>query len=609
MEKICLTGKLRDTSGIKLERLIKEQAASHMDKTAVKCRNYSFTYRQMECLTDKFAAYLQKLGVGKETLVGIYMDRSSKMVLSVLSVLKAGGAYVPLDPAHPEDRNRNIIQQTEMKYLITQKSYADKLEEDGRKLILIDADWDEIINDTELSLPEELSSGDHQLAYVIFTSGSTGKPKGVEIEHEGMVNYLLSVSDELSLDDSVTGLSVVTITFDISISELFLPLINGGTLVVADNEESKDGSLIAELMRNEKITLGGFTPSTAFMILESGWDDLTGIKLLIGGEPWNMELAETILKRGCAGLWNVYGPTETTIYSAVSRISSGDKFISIGSPVDQTDLYVLDEKLEPANEGELYIGGIGVARGYYKNPELTSEKFISSPFEPEKRIYGTGDLVKKIDENTIVYISRKDFQVKVRGFRIELGEVEAAAAGISGVEQAVAVVTGEEYETKLCVFIKMLPGYSSGASEIKTHLENILPYYMVPGIISFIDEFPMTSNMKVDRKKLTEIVKEDISTGSEFIEPRNEIEEEIVNIWKEVLDIKKISVLDDFLELGGHSLLANRLVIRINKAFGTGISLIDVLSRKMTVEEMANLVEEDLISGLSEEDLEALMAE
>ena len=451
------------------------------------------------------------------------------------------------------------------------------------------------------------------MAYVIFTSGSTGKPKGVEVEHEGMVNYLLSVSDNLHLTENERGLTVVTITFDISISEMFLPLINGGTLVVADNETAKDGNLLTKLFAEEKINLCGFTPSTAYMLLDAEIGDLSGVKMLIGGEPWSISLAQDLLDHGCEQLWNVYGPTETTIYSTMYQITKKDTCIPIGAPIDQTDIYVLDQDMKPVEEGmegDLYIGGIGVARGYFENKELTDERFIPDPIDSSRgRIYKTGDIVKNVNGTDIVYVGRSDFQVKVHGYRIELGEIEAAISKHEDVAQAVVVVTGENAEAKIKAFIKTKGENKPSVSDMKAFVEEHLPYYMVPNIFRYVDEYPMTANLKVDRKALMSMEDEGNDEAAEYVAPRNEIEEMIADIWKELLNLDKVSVCDNFLELGGHSLLANRLVKKINNTFDTTIALVEVFSRPMTIEEMAMMVEENLLANLSDEEIEALLNE
>ena len=604
-------GKERDTKGVTLIGLFEKRAQENPEKEALKFHDTSMTYSEVKDAVIRLAALLQKNGVGKETLVGIYMDRSEKMIISLLSVIKAGGAYVPLDPAHPVERNKYIIEKSHIGTILSEEKYKDTFD-GSSKVICVDSIWEEIRNG-EPAECEELLSGGHQLAYVIFTSGSTGNPKGVEVEHEGMVNYLLSVSDNLGLNGSERGLTVVTITFDISISEMFLPLINGGTLVVADNETAKDGDKLSKLIEEEKIDLCGFTPSTAYMFLSAEIKSLSGMKMLIGGEPWNISLAQDLLNLGCSQLWNVYGPTETTIYSTMYQITKEDTYIPIGSPIDQTDIYVLDSDMHPVEgdaEGDLYIGGIGVARGYFENKELTDERFIANPVDPERgRIYKTGDIVKCVNGKDIVYIGRSDFQVKVHGYRIELGEIETILMKHSEVAQAVVVVSGENAEAKIKAFIKTKGESRPMVEEIKKYAEERLPYYMVPNLFRYVDEYPMTANLKVDRKALMNMEDETPADETEFIAPRNEVEEMIADIWKELLNVEKVSVRDNFLVLGGHSLLANRLVKNINKAFGTDIALVEIFSRDMTIEEMGNLVEENLLSGLSEEEIEALLNE
>ncbi len=604
-------GNERDTKGVTLNGLIERQAGRFPQKEALKFRSTSMTYQEMCDAVARLAYRLQQSGVKKESLVGIYMDRSEKMIVSILAVIKAGGAYVPLDPAHPTERNKYIIEKSHIGTILSEEKYESAFAVEAT-IICVDSIWNEITSG-EVTACEPLLSGGHQLAYVIFTSGSTGKPKGVEVEHEGMVNYLLSVSDNLHLTENERGLTVVTITFDISISEMFLPLINGGTLVVADNETAKDGNLLTKLFAEEKINLCGFTPSTAYMLIDAEIGDLSGVKMLIGGEPWSISLAQDLLDLGCEQLWNVYGPTETTIYSTMYQITKKDTYIPIGAPIDQTDIYVLDQDMKPVEEGmegDLYIGGIGVARGYFENKELTDERFIPDPIDSTKgRIYKTGDIVKNVNGTDIVYVGRSDFQVKVHGYRIELGEIESAISKHEDVAQAVVVVSGENAEAKIKAFIKTKGEEKPSVSDMKAFVEEHLPYYMVPNIFRYVDEYPMTANLKVDRKALMAMEDDGNQETSGFVAPRNEIEEMIADIWKELLNLDKVSVCDNFLELGGHSLLANRLVKKINNTFDTTIALVEVFSRPMTIEEMAMMVEENLLAGLSDEEIEALLNE
>ena len=611
---MCIVyGKDRNTKNVSLNGLIEQKASLYLSKSAIICNENSITYEQMINSVDNLARILVKNGVNKESLVGIYMDRSEKMIISILAVLKSGGAYVPLDPGHPSERNNYIMDYSKMGLILTETQY-DPILPDSLTKIYVDSIWDEVTHgDLDAEGIQLANSSNNSLAYVIFTSGSTGKPKGVEVEHEGMVNYLLSVSDNLGLIEDVIGLTVVTITFDISISEMFLPLINGGTLVVADNETSKNGSEILKLIEKENIDLCGFTPSTAYMLLDSGMKNIDGMKMLIGGEPWSMELAKLLIDAGCSQLWNVYGPTETTIYSTMYQLSKDDDHVSIGVPIEQTDIYVLDGELKPVapgEEGDLYIGGIGVARGYYSNPELTQKSFIDNPVDKDRgRIYKTGDVVKYNNDEDIVYVGRSDFQVKLHGYRIELGEIEAALCKMDEIGQAVAVIQGKELDARIHAFIKLKDGCNIEVADVKKFAENLLPAYMVPGMYTFVEEYPMTANFKVDRKALMEGNVVTASKETEYVAPRNEIEEMIADIWEELLNVDKVSVCDDFLELGGHSLLANRLVVKMNNTFGTTITLLEVFSRTMTIEEMALLVEENLLSGLSDEEIEALMQE
>lgn len=503
MREYMVRGKERDTKERNFIKLFQEKVKTYPNKVALKFRENEYTYEELNKYTNKLAHYLVKLGVKCETLVGVYMERTDKMVVALMSILKAGGAYVPLDPSHPTERNNYILKESGIKYIITEEHLKGDIGENIKKLC-----FEELVEQLASESDENINALDsnNQLAYVIFTSGSTGRPKGVAIQHEGMTNYLLCMRDNLDLVGDEIGLAVVTITFDISISELFVPLISGAKLIVADSQTVKDGVKLLQLIEREHINLIQVTPSTMYMLLDAGWEDATDMKIVIGGEAWNIQLAREILGRNCKGLWNLYGPTETTIYSTIAPIHPEDEIIPLGKPLDQTILYVLDENMEPVpvgEEGELFIGGIGVARGYLNNEELTNERFIESPFDKaEGRLYRTGDVVKFIDKDTLLYVGRQDFQVKVRGFRIELGEIEKAINKQSGVSQGVVVAINNGRDAKLCAYIKIKPETGVTTLEIRQGIEELLPPYMVPNMITLVDEFPMTPNGKVDRKAL-----------------------------------------------------------------------------------------------------------
>ncbi|PHV70428.1 amino acid adenylation protein [Sporanaerobium hydrogeniformans] len=605
-----LNGKKRDTKNLTVVRLFEKQAIENQNKMALKFRDKTFTYKELNQKGNQVAHYLRSIGVKNGELVGIYLERSEQMIVVLLGILKAGAVYVPLDPTHPQERNNYIIKKSAMKWLMTHTELEGDVTHEGLQKICIDQKWEVIEKGCCENL--DINYKESDLAYVIFTSGSTGKPKGVAIRHEGVANYLLCMRETLDLSGDERALATITITFDVSVSEIFLPLISGATLIFVGSEEVKDGMKLKALIDEEGITLMQPTPSTLYMLLDAGWKGNQRLSIVVGGEAWNIQLAKKLMEDEIKSLWNVYGPTETTIYSTIAKITSENTFIPLGQPIDQTTLYVLDEKMNPievGEEGELYIGGVGVAKGYLNNEELTRESFIQNPFgEEQERIYKTGDIIKRVDKETLAYIGRKDFQVKIRGFRIELGEIEKAILMQPGVSQAVVVAVTKDKDTRLCAYVKGLINNSLNTLEVRHNLEKLLPPYMIPNFIIALEEFPQTSNGKIDRKALMNQEVQSIETN-DYVAPRTEFEQEIANLWEELLDIEGIGIKENFLELGGHSLMANRLIIRMNKSFGTTLTLLDILSSKLTIEDMARIVEDNLLSNLSEEELEELLSE
>lgn len=587
--------------------LFHKQVLKNGEKVAVCFEDKSYSYNQLERESNKLAQYLQARGIGKSMLVGICLERSIEMIVGLLGILKTGAAYVPLDWTHPIQRNQYIISQSKLKMILTQESLKARIPNNVTHICI-----EELKNiSTQETLYEHTSCIDEeQPAYVIYTSGSTGKPKGVIVEHKGLTNFLKSMVEILDLSGQERSIAVITITFDISVSELFLPLVSGGTVVIANQETVKDGVKLCNLMEQEEITLIQATPSTIYMLLDAGWKGNNELIIGIGGEAWGMELAQQLLEDKCKALWNLYGPTETTVFSTAAKVKLGDKAVFLGQPLLHTHLYVLNEKMESVEEGEegeLYIGGLGVAKGYLYRQELTDAHFLKkSRGQGEERIYKTGDLVKRVDEEHLIYIGRRDFQVKIRGYRIELGEIEKAILSIPEVLQAVVVPINRQGENYLKAYIKASKKIDS--LESRYLLEQLLPDYMIPQFFIQLEEYPMTSSGKIDRKSLIEREVEDID-GETYVGPRTEIEAAIITLWEELLGIEPIGIKDGFLELGGHSLMANRLVIRMNKLFGTNLSLLDILSTELTVEDMAKAVEENLIGNLSEEEIALLLEE
>ncbi len=576
-----------------LPALFVEQAKRTPNATAVIFENQQLTYAELNSRANQLAHHLRKQGVGPEVLVGICVERSIEMLVSTLAVSKAGGAYVPLDPAYPKDRVGFILENAQAPVLISQQSLVENLPEHGAKLVLVDRDAETIAQENGSDPDVAIKPDD--LVYVLYTSGSTGKPKGVQIEHRNLVNFLTGMSKEPGFSKDDTLVAVTTLSFDIAGLELYLPLVTGGRLVIASREQAADGPQLAELLEKSQATVMQATPATWRMLMELGWKGDPRLKILCGGEAMPADLADQLVPR-CAELWNMYGPTETTIWSSVYRVKS--KLTStapIGRPIANTTMYVLDPQKRPAPlgvAGELYIGGEGVARGYFNRPDLTEEKFMADPFRPGERIYRTGDLARFMADGNIQFLGRADFQVKVRGFRIELEEIEAVLAQHPAVQQCVVSVREDRPGDKRLVGYIVPRGTEiPSTSDLRTHLKQSLPEYMVPGIFVQLESLPLTPNGKINRRALPAPDWSQRDSG-EVVGARDQLELMLLNIWQKVLGIPEIGITDNFFDLGGHSLLAARLLAEVEKVVGRQLPLA-ALFRGATVESLAQLIRED----------------
>ena len=572
-----------------LHDLITTQSQLTPERIAVVFGSQQLSYSDLDARSNQFAQYLRKAGVGPESLVGLCLERSPDMLVALLAILKAGGGYVPLDPSYPADRIQFILNDAQAPVLVTQEKVLSNLTTLEAHTIVLDTAWPEI--GRESTAPLCIETKPESLAYVLYTSGSTGKPKGVQIEHGSLVNFLTSMAKQPGITAADTLLAVTTLSFDIAGLELYLPLITGAKIVLASREQAADGNKLLTLLNESQTTVLQATPATWRMLLDSGWTGSPQLKALCGGEAMPSDLAEQLVPR-CAELWNMYGPTETTIWSSVFKVESKlDGAAPIGRPIDNTTMYVLDEKLQPAPlgvAGELFIGGAGVARGYFKRPELTSEKFLADPFRPGQRIYRTGDLAKFQPDGNIQFLGRADFQVKVRGFRIELGEIETILSQVAAIQQSVVLVREDRPgDTRLVAYLVFRAGQTVSPSDLRVHLKQSLPDYMVPSAFVTLDALPLTPNGKIDRKALPK--PEDSRDTIASSAPRDDFEHLVLCVWQRVLGVKDISVTDNFFEIGGHSLLAVRMLNEIKRATNREIPLAE-LFRGATIEHLAKIV-------------------
>jgi amino acid adenylation domain-containing protein len=584
--------------------MFEAQAAKTPNALAVRDAKASLTYHDLDSRANFLAAKLKEYGVAAGDLIGVCVERGVQTPAVLIAAWKAGAAYVPLDPDFPEERLDFILRDSGVKVLITETSLIGVLKSDGVQRLLVD----ESPGMADVRPGREI--GPRDLAYILYTSGSTGKPKGVQIEQRSLANFLMSMTRDLSIEKRDILVAVTTLSFDISGLELYLPLVNGAQTVIAAREDAIDGNRLSRLMTTCAATMLQATPATWRLLVEADWKAPGGFKALCGGEALPQELCRKLAAR-VPELWNVYGPTETTIWSTLEKISSPDAPVSIGRPIGNTVLYVVDAELRPlpiGAAGELLIGGLGVARGYLKRPELDAEKFLPDPFSATEgaRIYRTGDICRFGPDGRVYFQRRNDSQVKVRGFRIELGEIETAIAKFKGIVSAVAAV--REYgpdDVRLMGYYIPEEGVSPDAVALREFLTSALPRYMVPQNLVCLDKFPMTPNGKIDRKALPSPSAEDAPASGRIVEASTQVQKELASIWSELLRVARISIKDSFFDLGGHSILAARMLSRIRESFGIDLPM-RVVFQAQTIEDIALRIEAAQLSSVASADSHAV---
>lgn len=577
---------------LSLYQRFETQAAASPEAEALVCSGQRLTYAQLETLANQYANALIKIGVTPEALIGICLPRSIELVACVLGILKAGCAYVPLDPAFPAERLEFMTSDADLAAVFTTTRY-ESMFKNSQGTVIINELNPLLKLDADLRSPTITATGKN-LAYVIYTSGSTGKPKGVLIEQHAVMNFIDSMQVAPGFKPGGRLLSVTTLSFDIAGLELFLPLFYGGCVVLASDEEIVDGSALIALLENENIDLLQATPVTWRMMIEANWQGKADLTALCGGEALPPDLANQILER-TASLWNMYGPTETTIWSTTCEVKPGQP-ITIGRPIDNTRVYVLDpvgQQLPPGVAGELFIGGVGVARGYLNRPELTSERFLKDPFvsEPERRMYRTGDLVRWLPDGQLEYLGRMDFQVKLHGHRIELGEIEAALGQHPEIDWAVVqVVEVLPGDRRLAAYLISADHHQVPSAELRSYLQQTLPPYMIPSHFMYLDEMPLTPNRKVNRKALP-IPVVDRAEKIGHMPAVTETEKWLVKLWEELLNISPIGISENFFDLGGHSFLAIRMFAKIQNEYQKNLPL-TILYESGTIQSLARQIDQ-----------------
>jgi amino acid adenylation domain-containing protein len=554
--------------------LFKAQADRMPDAVALVFDGAQWTWSQLDRRSNQVARHLRALGTGPEARVGLSVERGPGMVLGMLGILKAGGAYVPLDPSYPRERLELMVDDADLRVLLTEERLLAALPASRARVVCLDRDQDRIAGESEAPLgPDPLPSSS---AYVIYTSGSTGRPKGVVVSHGALANFLGSMLERPGMTREDVLLAVTSLSFDISALEIYLPLLAGARLELVSRWEAADGaSLLARLVASGATVLQG-TPTTWRLLLEAGWAGEGSLRALCGGEALQGALAEELVSRAVS-VWNLYGPTETTVWSLTHPVRGGsDAVVPIGRPIANTSVYVLDVELRPLPAGvtgELYISGAGVARSYLGRPELTAERFLPDPYSWDggSRMYRTGDLARFRPDGVLEFLGRIDHQVKIRGFRIELGEIESLLLRAPGVRQAIALVREDTPGDRRLVAYAVVDRETTSKDALRVLLKAQLPHYMVPTLV-LLDSLPLHPNGKVNRRALPAPEQEGVAE-SLLAPPRNPIEEVLTSLWAELLKIARLGVHDDFFSLGGDSLLATRMMSQVRKVFGVELPL------------------------------------
>lgn len=607
-EKEIILKKFNDTCQMYPEiktvhHLFEEQVRKTPNDVAVCFEDESYTYQELNKRANQLAAYLVELGVGPETRVGLFIDRSLDIMVGIFGILKAGGAYVPIDPMYPRDRVESILNEARVSVVLTHSMLEENIPAlDGVKYVNISSEWETIKKYSDEN--PVVSVGRDNLMYIIFTSGSTGKPKGVMVEHGNYLNYLMGIIQKLKITVPMSFAIVSTFAADLGSTNVYVPLTTGGHVHIISYERAADPEKFADYFRRHKIDAMKIVPShfEALQVIEDPEVIIPGKLLIFAGESCAWETVRKVrkLKPGCA-VYNNYGPTETTVSmlcyeTEQSDLDRAQGTVPLGRPIGNVKTYVLDKNKKPVPvgvPGELYIGGAGVARGYLDNPELTSERFVDNPFDPngKGRLYRTGDLVKYLPDGNICILGRIDRQVKIRGYRVEPEEIEEIIKKNEGVHNAVVAVKEDKTgDKRLVAYIVCDKGSDvvPDVGELRKELRSRLPDYMVPSVFMEIDSIPLNPNGKADLDRLPEISETSSLSDNTFVAPRNDLEKRLAQIWSDVLGIDRIGIDDDFYDLGGDSFKTIRAVRRMDPS----LSVIDFIKRP-TIRELAGYLSKE----------------
>jgi amino acid adenylation domain-containing protein/thioester reductase-like protein len=563
-----------------VHQLIEQQAEQFPDVVAIEFEQQSITYGKLNSQANQLAHYLRECGVGPGILVSLCFDRSLEMFVGLLAVLKSGGTYIPLDLAYPIERVEYMLEDSQASVLLTHRGLDTRLQTDASlRRIDLDRDANDIAECSSENLNIELTVDDR--AYIIYTSGSTGKPKGVQIRHGALVNLLQSMQHQPGIGKSDTLLAITTISFDLAVPDLYLPLIVGAKIRLISRAIATDPRELSIVLSDPAITFVQATPSTWRMVLASGWKGNPYLKILCGGEALSLNLANQ-LSSCVKSLWNMYGPTETTVWSMFHQVTPDCEAITLGQPIANTQIYLLKIKSSARGDtlvpvsigepGEIYIGGDGVALGYLNRSQLNQEKFIRDPFHPksDQKLYRTGDLARYRINGQLEMIGRADNQIKVRGHRIELGEIEAAISSHPAIQDGAVIAPEDKMGSRrLLAYVVPKPDMDLSPTILRDWLSEKLPSHMLPNMIQFMDALPLTPNRKIDRRALP---LPRLDHQEELIAPRTDLEARLVKLWSEVLGIE-VGISQNFLECGGDSLRVALLISQINANFEVQVPL------------------------------------
>ncbi len=577
-------------------QLFEEQVLRTPDSIVLFDDQKVLTYTELNDKANRLARHLHKSGAVEGSLVALCIERSTDLLVALLAIQKAGCTYIPLDPIYPKDRLALILEDGNPVVLITERKLLENLPETSAKNIFIEetsAYQDESPDNPAFAVNPDM------VAYLIYTSGSTGKPKGVQIQHRALVNFIHSMARQPGITAKDVWLAVTTISFDIAGLEMYLPIISGAKIFVASQETSMNPDLLIQKIEEHGATILQATPVTFRMLNSAEWKGAKDLKILCGGEAMPKELAYDLVGK-CGELWNMYGPTETTVWSTVEKVAVDENdrtgYINLGKPIDNTFIYVLNTEFQPVPigyPGELFIGGDGLAKGYFNLPEMTRDKFLPDPFSnrPGARMYRTGDLVQQTEEGKLEFLNRVDSQVKIRGFRIELGEIESALTLFPTIQDNVVLVREDTPgDKRLVAYLIKKENQETDLAELRQFLKTKIPDYMVPVAYVFIDQFPLTPNGKIDRKALPSPMETAQQEEKAYVAPTTETEAKLADIWAEVLKINRVGIDENFFEIGGHSMLAVTLMVKIEKQLGVRLPLA-VLFDHSTIQDMAKLLE------------------